>query len=207
MPNSIKNFKTISRAAGPVIYREKKSRFLGYAFPTSSLEAADQELATLKKQYADATHVCYAYRIGIENTLTRMNDDGEPAYTAGSPILGQIASADLYDVLVCIVRYYGGIKLGAGGLSKAYKETAREILKISPVKRLRAVSLIRLQFQYPHLEEVMAFISQNRLKVRTRKMTLDCSIELVVSHEKSEAYCNRLQSIDGVQIHKRDTYL
>ncbi|MGB5190399.1 hypothetical protein, partial [Robiginitalea sp.] len=79
--------------------------------------------------------------------------------------------------------------------------------KISPVKRLRAVSLIRLQFQYPHLEEVMAFISQNRLKVRTRKMMLDCSIELVVSHEKSEAYCNRLQSIDGVQIYKKDTYL
>ena len=200
MSNQLKDFNTISRTAGPVLYREKKSRFIGYAFPVSSVEVADQRLSSLRKEHADATHVCYGYRIGIVNTQLRMNDDGEPAYTAGSPILGQITSAGLYDVLVCVVRYYGGVKLGAGGLSKAYKEAAKGVLESSTVIRRKAVSIIRLQFQYPQLDEVMGFISQNRLKVTSQQMKLDCSIEIVVTPEKSEAYCSRLKSKEGVEV-------
>ncbi len=206
MSDQLKDFKTISRAAGPVLYREKKSRFLGYAFPVSSVEAADEQLGTLRKQYADATHVCYGYRIGIENTRLRMNDDGEPAHTAGSPILGQITSAELFDVMVCVVRYYGGVKLGAGGLSKAYKEAAKSVLEISPVVWRKAVCVISLQFQYPQLDEVMGFISQNRLKVSTQQMKLDCTIDLIVSPEKSDVYFERLKSIKGVQVRKKETY-
>lgn len=206
MSNQLKDFKTISRAAGPVLYREKKSRFIGYAFPVSSVEMADQQLASLRKEHADATHVCYGYRIGIVNTHLRMNDDGEPAYTAGSPILGQITSAGLYDVLVCVVRYYGGVKLGAGGLSKAYKEAAKGVLESSTVIRRKAVSLIRLQFQYPQLDEVMGFISQNRLKVTSQQMKLDCTIEIVVSPEKSEACCLRFKRIEGVEVQKKEVF-
>jgi uncharacterized YigZ family protein len=206
MPNQLKDFNTISRTAGPVLYREKKSRFIGYAFPVSSLEDADQQLASLRKEHADATHVCYAYRIGIMNTHLRMNDDGEPAYTAGSPILGQITSSGLYDVLVCVVRYYGGVKLGAGGLSKAYKEAAKSVLEHSTVIRRKAASLIRLQFQYPQLDEVMGFISQNRLKVTSQQMKLHCTIEILVSPEKSEAYCLRFTRIKGVEVQKKKVY-
>ena len=206
MSDHLKDFKTISKATGPVLYREKKSRFLGYAFPVSSVEAADQQLVKLRKKYSDATHVCYGYRIGIVDTQLRMNDDGEPAYTAGSPILGQITSAELFDVMVCVVRYYGGVKLGAGGLAKAYKETAKGVLEVAPVVRRKAVCIIRLQFQYPHLDEVMGFISQNRVKVSTQQMKLDCTIELIVSPEKCEAYCNRLMRIDGVQVNKKEAY-
>jgi uncharacterized YigZ family protein len=206
MSNQLKDFKTISGIAGPVLYREKKSRFIGYAFPVSSVEAADQQLASLRKEHANATHVCYGYRIGIVNTHLRMNDDGEPAYTAGSPILGQITSAGLHDVLVCIVRYYGGVKLGAGGLSKAYKEAAKGVLESSTVIRRKAFSLIRVQFQYPQLEEVMGFISQNRLKVASQKMELDCTMEIVVSPEKSEAYYLRFERMEGVEVQKKEVF-
>ena len=206
MSNQLKDFKTISGTAGPVLYREKKSRFIGYAFPVSSVEAADQQLASLRKEHANATHVCYGYRIGIVNTHLRMNDDGEPAYTAGSPILGQITSAGLYDVLVCVVRYYGGVKLGAGGLSKAYKEAAKGVLESSTVIRRKAFSLIRVQFQYPQLEEVMGFISQNRLKVTSQKMELDCTMEIVVSPEKSEAYYLRFERMEGVEVQKKEVF-
>lgn len=206
MSNQLKHFKTIARAAGPVLYREKKSRFIGYAFPVSSVEVADQRLASLRKGHTDATHVCYGYRIGIVDTHLRMNDDGEPAYTAGSPILGQITSAGLYDVLVCVVRYYGGVKLGAGGLSKAYKEAAKGVLESSTVIRRKAASLIRLQFQYPQLDEVMGFISQNRLKVTSREMKLDCTIEIVVSSEKSENYCLRFKRMQGVEVQKKEVF-
>jgi uncharacterized YigZ family protein len=207
MPNRINSFKTISGPAGPFLLREKKSKFLGLAFPAASVEAADQQLSDLRKQYADATHVCYAYRIGTEDPKTRMNDDGEPAYTAGSPIFGQITSADLYDVLVCVVRYYGGTKLGAGGLTQAYRDSARGVLENARVVKKRAVCVLRLEFDYPSLDEVMGFISQNRLRVKTREMGLACMLELLVAPEKSEALLERIKTIPGVRIGKKQEYL
>lgn len=206
MSNQQKDFKTISKIAGPVLYREKKSRFIGYAFPVSSIEIADQQLESLRKEHADASHVCYGYRIGIVNTRLRMNDDGEPAYTAGRPILGQITSAGLYDIMVCVVRYYGGVKLGAGGLAKAYKESAKEVLASSIAIHRKVVCLIRLQFQYPQLDEVMGFISQNRLEITSQQMKLDCTIEIIVSLEKSAACCLRLRRIEGVQVQEKEIF-
>ena len=180
---------------------------MGFAFPAATLEASEQALEGLKKQYVDATHVCYAYRIGSESTLVRAHDDGEPAHTAGSPVLGQITSFDYFDILVCVVRYYGGVKLGVGGLAQAYREAAKGALEMAPVLKRRAACLLRIQFEYASLDQVMSFISQNRLPIRSQRMEMDCAIELVVSPEKIKAYSNRLKRISGVQVNQENTYL
>jgi uncharacterized YigZ family protein len=206
MEKKNKSFKTISRPAGPVLLREKKSKFLGLAFPAASVADAEATLSSLRKDYADASHVCYAYRIGIEQPLVRMNDDGEPAYTAGSPILGQITSVGLYDILVCVVRYYGGTKLGAGGLTQAYREAARGVLGAAPVIRLKSVCLLRLRFGYPSLDDVMGFISQNRLEISHREMGLDCTLELVVPPAVCEGYLLRLRGISGLSLTVKEGY-
>jgi uncharacterized YigZ family protein len=207
MSNLIQSFTTISGASGPFIYREKQSKFLGYAFPAPTKEAAERALEKLKKQYADASHVCYAYRIGVDNTLLKAHDDGEPAHTAGSPILGQITSFDFFNILVCVVRYYGGVKLGAGGLAQAYKEASKGALEEARALKRRAACLLRIQFQYESLDEVMSFISQNRVQIRSQQMELDCHMELVVSPDKSSSYCSRLKGIRGVQVNQKKTYL
>lgn len=203
----MEDFKTISKAEGPFLYREKKSKFLGMAFPAASVEAAERILSELRKQYSDATHVCYAYRIGIENTRERISDDGEPAHTAGSPIYGQIISSELHDVLVCVIRYYGGTKLGAGGLTQAYREAARGVLESAAGIEKKAGCILRLEFEYPNLDAVMGFISQNRLEITEQEMGLSCALEIIVSREKSESFKKRLQAIQGVRLSKRNVYL
>ncbi len=203
----MKNFKTISAPAGPFLLREKKSKFLGFAFPVSSVSEAELRLETLHKDYSDASHLCYAYRIGVEDVQLRMNDDGEPAYTAGSPISGQINAFELYNILVCVVRYYGGTKLGASGLTQAYREAARGVLELAPVILKKAGCLLRLEFDYPSLDEVMGFISQNRLEIKKQEMGLDCMLELIVKKEKSETLVQRLKTINGVRLSKKDVYI
>lgn len=207
MPKRIKYFNTLSTPAGPFLLREKKSKFLGLAFPVTCVEDAELKLSSLRKAYSDATHVCYAYRIGVEDTKIRMNDDGEPAYTAGSPIFGQINSAELYDVLVCVIRYYGGTKLGASGLTQAYREAAKGALEVASVVQKRAVTVIRLEFDYTSLDEVMGFISQNRLKIKTQIMELNCMLELMVPQEKGESLLQRIRTIKGIRASKKNVFM
>ncbi len=206
MEKKNKSFRTISATAGPVLLREKKSKFLGLAFPAPAVADAEAALSSLRKDYPDASHICYAYRIGPEDPIIRINDDGEPAHTAGSPILGQITSAGLYDVLVCVVRYYGGIKLGAGGLVQAYREAAREVLRHALVIRRKRVCLIRLRFGYPSLDDVMGFISQNRLQISHREMGLECSLELEVPPDTCDNYLLRLRNISGIEVSATEGY-
>ena len=180
MDASLTPFNSISGPAGPEIYKARKSRFLGYCFPVGSVELAQQHLETLWKRYPDATHICYAYRIGTDQTELRMNDDGEPAYSAGAPIFGQIEALDLFNVLVAVVRYYGGTKLGVGGLIQAYRETARAVLETADIRQVQPEALLELEFGYEDLDAVMRLITQKQLELRKQDMGLRCRVVLAI---------------------------
>ena len=144
-------FKTIS-APSEAILTEKRSKFLAFAYPISSEEDAKNYIVQLKKRFYDARHVCFAYALGNEATLTRTNDDGEPSGTAGRPILGQIRSFDLTNTLVAVVRYFGGIKLGTGGLAVAYKQAAFEALSVATIKECIVQSFIKVAVPYTEVD-------------------------------------------------------
>ena len=207
IPDHKNSFKTLSGSAGPFLLKEKKSKFLGFCFHASTESDVDSILLELRKTYSDASHVCYAYHLGAnKDSKIRMNDDGEPAYTAGGPIYGQIKAAELVNVLVAVVRYYGGTKLGAGGLTQAYRETAKGVLQLAPVITKKATCLLRLEFDYPSMDKVMSFISQNRLEIKSQQMGLDCVFELFVPIEKSKSLIQRLGTIPDVQIGVKEVF-
>lgn len=193
------SYKTLTGPCGPVLLKERKSKFLGFAFPAGSREEAREHLSALRDRYPDATHICYAYRIGLRQPETRMNDDGEPAYSAGAPIFGQLESFDLYNVLVCVVRYYGGTKLGVGGLIQAYRETARSCLEQAPVVIREPERVLRLDFGYDSLDAVMRTISQQQLPIQYQQMELRCQLHVQVAEPRAEAVMELFQAIAGVR--------
>lgn len=199
-------YRTIAREEGPYQFKERKSKFLGWAFPVNSPEEVAQQVGKLWKKYPDATHICYAYRVGVETPSVRMNDDGEPAYSAGAPIYHQIDSENLFNVLVCVVRYYGGTKLGVGGLIQAYRETARGVLGEAQIVTRVPVCILTLDFEYPLLDAVMRFVSQHQLDLRSQRMELDCSLELEVPLAQCEATLKGIRALGEVRVHKKTTY-
>ncbi len=199
-------YKTVAQASGPYQLKERKSKFLGWAFPVNTLEEAAQQIDKLWKEYPDATHICYAYRVGVEKPAVRMNDDGEPAYAAGAPIYHQIESENLFNVLVCVVRYYGGTKLGVGGLIQAYRETARGVLGEATLVTRVPVCLLTLDFEYPLLDAVMRFISQHQLNLRSQRMELNCTLELEVPLGQCEETLRGLRALGEVEVRRKTTY-
>ena len=200
------SYRSIQRPSGPFLLKERKSKFLGWVFPARSPGEAANQIDSLWKKYPDATHICYAYRIGVENPTVRMNDDGEPAYSAGAPIYHQIESEQLFDVLLCVVRFYGGTKLGVGGLIQAYRETARGVLEEARVVHRVPVCKLTLDFDYPLLDAVMRFISQHQLKLRSQRMELDCSLEIEVPLERCEEVQEGILSLGRVKVRSETTY-
>lgn len=192
-------YKTLSGPAGPVLLKERKSKFLGYAFSVHSRDEAQEHLSALWERHPDATHICYAYRIGLTQPETRMNDDGEPAYSAGAPIFGQLESFELYDVLVCVVRYYGGTKLGVGGLIQAYRETARLCLQQAPVVTREPTRVLQLDFGYEALDAVMRTLSQHQLPIEGQEMKLRCRMQIPVPERRAEAVWELFRAIAGVR--------
>lgn len=199
-------YKTISTPSGPFLLKERKSKFLGWAFPASTPGEAANQLDALWKKYPDATHICYAYRIGVENPVVRMSDDGEPAYSAGAPIYHQLESEQLFNVLLCVVRYYGGTKLGVGGLIQAYREAARGVLEGTRVETRVPVCILTLDFEYPLLDAVMRFVSQHQLKLRSQRMELDCSLELEVPLGQCEVIQEGILALGAVRVRRDTTY-
>ncbi len=202
MENPTDSYLTLASTAGPVEIREKKSKFIGYAFPVDTVEAARARIAELGNAYPDATHLCYAYRIGTDRPEKRINDDGEPSHTAGTPIFGQIESFSLFDVLVCVIRYYGGTKLGAGGLIQAYRETALQCLQQAKILRKHPVNLLVLRFEYADLDAVLRLIDQHQLLVAGRKMDLSCRIDLEVRARDTDKVRKLFAPLTGVDIRK-----
>ena len=170
-------YKTID-VAGEGIYSEKRSKFLAFAIPVQTLDDVKREVEAYQKKYYDARHVCYAYRLGERRELFRANDNGEPSGTAGKPILGQIHSKELTNVLVIVVRYFGGVKLGTSGLIVAYRAAAAEALEAVEHIEKTINGEIILKFSYPLLNEVLRIVKEEEPKVVEQIFDNDCMVRL-----------------------------
>lgn len=170
---SVFEYRTIA-AAGQGIYKEKGSKFIAFAYPVETEEEVKVRLAALKKEYFDARHYCFAYVLGPDKKKFRAFDDGEPNHTAGDPILGQIRSAELTNVLVVVVRYFGGIKLGAGGLVSAYKAAAEDALNHSGVVEKAVTDTIGIRYDYTATPEVMRVVKLFDLEIKEQKFEEMC---------------------------------
>jgi uncharacterized YigZ family protein len=188
MEPQIDFYKTISNPSEGLIYKEKGSKFLGFAFPISDEEDVKLHLSTLKKQHHSARHWCYAWQIGVENSLYRVNDDGEPHNSAGQPIYGQIQSFNLTNILVVVVRYFGGTKLGVGGLISAYKTSAQFAIEASEIVEKLIEINFKIIVDYQNLNKIMRFVKEHQLNIIDQKMDIDCVLILSIRKSKSEKY-------------------
>lgn len=170
-------YKTIKESAEG-IYREKGSRFLAFAYPVSHETSIKEHLTFLRKQYHDAHHHCYAWSLKPDRSRYRINDDGEPSGSAGKPIYGQILSRDLTDVLIVVVRYFGGTKLGVGGLIQAYRYAASEALNNSTIIKCKVFDRIKLEFEYEEMNSVMKIIKDFQIDFEDQVYDLNCSLTL-----------------------------
>ena len=180
------------------LYKEKGSRFIAIALPVGSVQEVKQHLERLRKTYHDARHHCYAYRLGEEPYEIRYNDDGEPAGTAGKPIYGQIQSFDLTNLLIVVVRYFGGIKLGTGGLIQAYKTAARDAILQGKIVKKVWTSRVLISFKYEQLNQVMTVIKEESLTPVTQDFMLECKITLEIRKSRVEIFLQRLKNLENV---------
>lgn len=193
-------YKTITKPSQEVLFKDKNSKFFGYAFPVTSEEEVKSIIENLKKQHHSARHWCYAYQIGTQNISYRANDDGEPNNSAGMPIYGQIQSFDVTNVLIVVVRYFGGVKLGVGGLINAYKTAAQLALENSKIitKTINIDYLIK--FDYKNMNKVMRVIKEKQLNVVNQKLELDCQIHISVRKKVANSIFEIFNQIFGVEI-------
>ncbi len=182
------------------LYKEKGSRFISFAMPVSSTEDVKAKLQVLKKNYYDARHICYAYVLGKNGTVFRSNDDGEPSGTAGKPILGQINSKDLTNVLVVVVRYFGGILLGTGGLVIAYREAAADAIQNNKIVSRLVESNIAIQFSYERMNDVMRIVKENSLTITSQHLDTKCFMSFKVRESFVEQLKENLHKIEGVSL-------
>ena len=179
-------YKTIATHSEEILFKEKNSKFYGYAFPVSAEVEIKNHVDHLRKQHNGAVHFCYAFQIGTDKIQFRANDDGEPSNTAGAPIYGQIQSFGLTNILVVVVRYFGGVKLGVGGLISAYRTTAQMALAVSEiVERTINIHFI-VSFDYKNMNKVMRVIKEKNLEIITQKMNESCEIEIATRKKNAE---------------------
>jgi uncharacterized YigZ family protein len=178
-------YKTIATASEEILFKEKNSKFFGYAFPVSTEVEIKNHLDILKKQHYGAVHNCYAFQIGTDTIQYRANDDGEPSNTAGTPIYGQIQSFGLTNILVVVVRYFGGVKLGVGGLISAYRTAAQMALEASEIVEKTIDIKFIIHFDYKNMNKVMRVIKEKNIEINSQKMDLGC--EILVSTRKKNA--------------------
>ncbi len=171
-------YKTIEKPTDEILFKEKNSKFFGYAFPVSTEDEVKSFLEQVKKQHYSARHWCYAYQIGTLKKIYRANDDGEPNNSAGMPIYGQIQSFDLTNILVVVVRYFGGVKLGVGGLVTAYKTAAQMALEDAEIMEKTIDVHFLIRFDYKNMNKVMRMIREKNLNIITQVLELDCLIEV-----------------------------
>lgn len=186
-------YKTIAAASEEVLYKEKNSKFFGYAFPVTTEEEIKEILERLRKEHFSARHWCYAYQIGTEKIQYRANDDGEPNNSAGMPIYGQIQSFEVTNVLVVVVRYFGGVKLGVGGLISAYKIAAQMALENSEIVERTIDKHFIISFGYANMNKVMRIIKEKNLQIISQKMEMDCEIEISIRKKMSKIYWTLLK--------------
>lgn len=188
-------FKTISDKIGEGYYTEKRSKFLAFSHHISSLDEAKNIISSYKKKYYDARHCCYAYMLGAERNEFRANDDGEPSSTAGKPILGQINSNELTNILIIVVRYYGGVNLGTGGLIVAYRAAAADAIANSEIVTQQVEESITYLFTYPMMNDVMRIVKETNAKIVSQEYDNSCSITLSIRKSEAESLRSKLQKL------------
>jgi uncharacterized YigZ family protein len=187
-------YKTIA-ATSEGYYTEKRSKFLAFAHHVETVDAVKELVAAYRKKYYDARHVCYAYMLGAERSEFRANDDGEPSSTAGKPILGQINSNQLTDILIVVVRYYGGVNLGTSGLIVAYREAAADALAHAAVETRQVEEVVTHSFSYPQMNDVMRIVKDMNPRILSQTYDNVCQIVLSIRKSEAEQLRNRLTSI------------
>ena len=188
-------YKTITEQIGEGYYTEKRSKFLAFAHHVTTVDEVKDILAVYRKKYYDARHVCYAYMLGAERTEFRANDDGEPSSTAGKPILGQINSNELSDILIVVVRYYGGVNLGTSGLIVAYREAAADAIVHSEVVSKQVEEIITYTFSYPMMNDVMRIVKEMSPRIVSQTYDNTCEIRLAIRKSEAEQLRSRLNKL------------
>ena len=188
-------YKTITEVIGEGFYSEKRSKLLAFAHHVETIDEIKDILASYRKKYYDARHVCYAYVLGADKADFRANDDGEPSSTAGKPILGQINSYDLTNVLVIVVRYYGGVNLGTGGLIVAYRTAAADALDHATIETRLVEEVITYSFPYPMMNAVMRVIKEMQPRIVSQTFDNTCSISMSIRQEMAPVLRDRLEKL------------
>lgn len=192
-------YKTI-REASQGVYKEKGSKFMAFAYPVTTESEVKSILDSLRKQYYDARHHCYAYILGPDKAAYRINDDGEPSSTAGKPIYGQLLSHDLTNILVVVVRYFGGIKLGVPGLINAYRTAAKDAIDNAIIIEKNITEVYNLQFTYEQMNSVMKILKDEELPQSNQKFELDCSLDFSVRQSASTRVCDEFLKLKGMKL-------
>ena len=192
-------YKTITERVGEGYYSEKRSKFLAFAHHVETQEQIKELLARYRKEYYDARHVCYAYMLGAERIDFRANDDGEPSSTAGKPILGQINSRELTDVLVVVVRYYAGVNLGTSGLIVAYREAAADALEHAEIVTRQVEELVNYSFAYPQMNDVMRIVKEMSPRIVSQQFDNTCEITLAIRQSEAEQLRAKLEKLNEVR--------
>lgn len=195
-------YLTIEKPA-EAIFKDKGSKFLAYAYPVENDQQIKEILNQLKKEHHTANHHCYAYRLGADKMNFRANDDGEPNNTAGKPILGQIQSNDLTNVLIVVVRYFGGTLLGVSGLINAYKNSAADVIKVSSIIEKQILFNYSIQFYFEHLNDVMKLLKQLDCKITNQQFDNNCEISFSIRKANSEQCEEKLKKIEGLKLEYR----
>ncbi|MBR2436363.1 MAG: YigZ family protein [Alistipes sp.] len=193
------SYKTIARPA-ETTYRQLSSKFLTYAYPVETEAEIKEHLDALRKRWFDATHHCYAWRLGPHGELFRANDDGEPSSTAGKPILGQLLSQEVTNCLVVVVRYFGGTKLGVPGLIAAYKESTAQVLAECEIVERTVDVRIEVSFSYIAMNDVMRIVKEMQPKVLNQVFDNLCTMTLSIRQSESEQLIGRLQKVEGATV-------
>ena len=188
-------FKSISDKIGEGYYSEKRSQVLAFAHHINSEQMAKEIIAEYRKKYFDARHCCYAYAVGPEREEYRQNDDGEPSSTAGKPVMGQILSNDLTDILIVVVRYYGGVNLGTSGLIEAYRTAAADAIRNCEIVISQVEEIVKFDFTYPMMNGVMRIVKEMNPRIVSRDYNTTCSITLSIRKSKVEELKSRLNGL------------
>lgn len=191
-------YKTIANEV-KAIYTEKRSKFIAYAIPISSIEDVKPEIERFRKEYYDARHVCWAYMLGADRKDFRANDDGEPSGTAGKPILGQINSHELTNILIVVIRYFGGIKLGTSGLIVAYKEAASMAIAEAEIVEKTVDMQVSFIFEYPFMNDVMKIVKDLSPAILNQHFDMDCKMTLQIRKANFEELNTRLSKVESLR--------
>lgn len=192
-------YRTI-KAPSEGLYKEKMSKFISFAVPVQTGEEAKEVVKRYQKEYYDARHVCWAYMIGAARTEFMSNDNGEPSGTAGKPILGQINSFELTNIVIVVVRYFGGIKLGTSGLIVAYREAAAEAIRAAEIIECHEEAMVSFTFPYLAMNDVMREIKRDNLRIVKQVFDNVCTMTVSIRRDEAAGFASRISEIDGTSV-------